>query len=72
MRNLSEAEILNLNKLLQAETAAITKARMIIPAIDDEKLKGVAEASVLSCETRIKQIQQFINENDIIGSMEVH
>jgi hypothetical protein len=72
MRTLSEAEILNLNKLLQAETSAITKTRMIIPAIDDEKLKGVAETSVLACEARIKQIQQFINENDIIDTMEVH
>ncbi|KUO75908.1 MAG: hypothetical protein APF77_07755 [Clostridia bacterium BRH_c25] len=72
MRNLSEAEMLNLNKLLQAETYSISKARMIIPAIDDEKLKGMAETSVLACEMRIKGIQQFINENGVINTLEVH
>lgn len=72
MRKLSEAEILSINKLLHMETSAITKSRVLVPAIDDQTLKGVAEASVLSCEARIKLIQQFINENAVIAPMEVN
>ncbi len=72
MRNLSEAEVLNLNKLLQAETTGVTKARMMIPAINDEELRRTAETSILACEARIKGIQQFIAENNIIDTVEVH
>lgn len=72
MRKLSEAELLNLNKLLQMETSSITKARVMSPMIEDERLKGMTETSILACEARIKQIQQFINENSIIDSREVH
>lgn len=72
MRNLSEAELLNLNKLLQSETAAISKARMIIPVIDDTELRRITETSILACEARIKGIQQFIVENNIIDTVEVH
>lgn len=72
MRKLSEVEILNLNKLLQLETNGVTKARMMIPAINDSDLKRAAETSILSSEVRIKGIQQFINENNIISNVEVH
>lgn len=72
MRKLSQEELINLNKLLQAETSAISKARMIVPAIDDKKLREMVEVSIASCEARIKGIQQFINENDIISTTEVH
>lgn len=72
MRKLSETEILSLNKLLQLETSAITKARIMVPMIEDERLKGIAETSVLSSEARIKNIQQFLNENNIIDTVEVH
>lgn len=72
MRNLTEAEMMNLTKLLQMETTAITKARMMIPAIGDTELKRIAETSILSCEGRIKGIQQFIAENNVIDAVEVH
>jgi len=72
MRKLSEAEVLNLNKLLQAETNGVTKARMMIPAIGDDELRRASETSILASEVRIKGIQQFINENNIIPTAEVH
>lgn len=72
MRKLSEAEVLNLNKLLQAEANAVTKARMMIPAINDEDLRRTSETSILACEMRIKGMQQFITENNIINTAEVH
>ncbi|HYF81823.1 MAG TPA: hypothetical protein VEB00_02170 [Clostridia bacterium] len=72
MRSLSEAELLNLNKLLQAEASGVTKARMMIPAINDDELRRTAETSILTCEARIKGIQQFITENNIINTVEVH
>ena len=72
MRSLSEAELLSLNMLLQSETSGISKTRMMVPAINDEKLKGIAETSILACEARIRGIQQFISENAVINSVEVH
>lgn len=72
MRNLTEAEMLNLNKLLQAEANGVTKARMMFPAINDEELRRTAETSILASEARIKGIQQFITENKIINTLEVH
>jgi hypothetical protein len=72
MRKLSEVEIINLNKVLQLETSGVTKARMMIPAINDSDLRRAAETAILSSEVRIKGIQQFIVENNIINSVEVH
>jgi hypothetical protein len=72
MRKLSEAEVLNLNKLLQAEANAVPKARIMIPVISDDELRRTAETSILACEARIKIIQQFITENKIIDTAEVH
>ncbi len=72
MRKLTEIEILNLNKMLQGESTEVIKARMLIPAINDDELRRASETSILTAEARIKGIQQFINENNILSSVEVH
>ena len=72
MRKLSEEEILNINKLLLMEINEVTKARMLVPAINDDDLRRAVETNILAREVRIKGIQQFINENNIINSPEVH
>lgn len=72
MRKLSESELLSLRELLQAETNVLIKKKMTTPMVNDEDLKRLTEASVMSCEARIKGIQQFINENGIIDMTEVH
>lgn len=72
MRKLSEAEKLNLTKMLQMETNTVTKTKMIVSAINDDELRRATETSILAGEARIKGIQQFINENNVISNTEVH
>jgi len=72
MRQLSQGELLSLRELLQAETNTLIKKKMTAPMVNDEDLKRLIENSVMSCEARIKSIQQFINENGIIDATEVH
>ncbi len=72
MRKLTEIEILNLKKMLKGESTEVIKARMLIPAINDDELRRASETSILTAEARIKGIQQFINENNILSSVEVH
>lgn len=72
MRKLSESEKLNLSKMLQMETNTVTKTKMIVSAINDDELRRATETSILAGEARIKGIQQFINENNVISNTEVH
>lgn len=71
MRNLTEAEKLSLRELLQMETTGLATAKAAKMAITDEELQRAAEASILAAEGRIKGIQQFVNENNILNSGEV-
>lgn len=72
MRHLSEVEMINLNKMLMMETNVVTKARMMISFINDDEMRRATETSILASEARIKGIQQFINENNVITNTEVH
>jgi len=72
MRKLSDTELLNLNKMLQMETNQVTKTKAMITAINDEDLRRISETFIAANEVRIKGIQQFINENNIISNLEVH
>lgn len=72
MRKLTEAEVLTLTELLKMEKDGLAVARAMQPLITDEELKKQAESSVLIMEGRIKGMQQFINENQIIDTKEVH
>jgi hypothetical protein len=71
MRKISDSEILSLRELLQMETNALAKARVSQAAIGDDDLKKAAESGILAMEGRIKAMQQFINENQILGTEEV-
>ncbi len=72
MRNLSDAEMLSLGELLQMETNALTKVKAARALASDQELQRMIEATVLAAEGRIKGIQQFINENNVIHAGEVH
>ncbi|NLZ91526.1 MAG: hypothetical protein GX918_06375 [Clostridiales bacterium] len=72
MRSLSDAEMLSLTELLQMETNALTKVKAARALASDQELQRMIEASILAAEGRIKGIQQFINENGIIPTREVH
>ncbi|MBC2581491.1 hypothetical protein [Clostridium sp. DJ247] len=71
MRKLSEGEILSLTELLKMENDGLKVAKVVQNLITDEGLKRQAETGVLAAEGRIKGIQQFINENKVVGIGEV-
>jgi hypothetical protein len=72
MRKLSDAEMLSLRELLQMETNALAAAKVTQVAIQNSQLKSLTESGVLAAESRIRGLQQFIQENDIIPIQEVH
>jgi hypothetical protein len=72
MRRLADAEMLSLTGLLRMEKDGLAVARAMQTLITDDDLKKQAEAGILAAEGRIKGIQQFINENQVVNVEEVH
>ncbi|GFZ31674.1 hypothetical protein CSC2_22000 [Clostridium zeae] len=66
MRKLSEVEVMSLTSLLTLERDGLAVSRAVQGFINDDEIKKQAEAGILAAEGRIKGIQQFINENQII------
>lgn len=66
MRVLSESEMLSLRELLQMETNALAKIKATEVAVTDDELKSQVKASIMAGEKRVKGIQQFISENNIL------
>lgn len=71
MRLLSEAEKISLAAVIKMESDGLLMQRAINTLISDEDLKRQSESSILATEGRIKAIQQFIVENEILVSEEV-
>lgn len=71
MRKLSQAEVLSLSALLTMERDGLAVSKAMQTLISDDELRKQGEAGVLAAEGRIKEIQQFINENQITGTGEV-
>ncbi|KUO52894.1 MAG: hypothetical protein APF76_14815 [Desulfitibacter sp. BRH_c19] len=71
MRKITTGEKLQFRELLQMESISLAKAKAISTLIEDEELKTLSTSGIEASEARIKGIQQFINENDIV-SMEVN
>lgn len=70
MRKLSEAEVLSLTSMLKMEKDGLAVSKAMQGLISDKELKQQAEAGILAAEGRIKGIQQFINENNIIQEVQ--
>lgn len=71
MRKLTEGELLSLTGLLKMEKDGLTVTRATQALITDEDLMRQGKAGILATESRIKGIQQFINENQITMTGEV-
>ncbi|EGT5079596.1 TPA: hypothetical protein KOY50_001290 [Clostridioides difficile] len=71
MRTLSETEKISLAAVIKIESDGLLMQRAINMLISDEDLKRQSESSILATEGRIKAIQQFIVENEILISEEV-
>lgn len=66
MRKISPAEMLQLRELLQMETNALAKAKVVEPLVQDQELKTQMASGIQAGEARIKGIQQFINEHQLV------
>lgn len=65
MRKLSEGEVLSLTTMLKMENDGLAVAKAMQSVITDEELKKQADSGILAMESRIRGIQQFINENEV-------
>lgn len=67
MRDLTPGEMLSLREFLTAETTGLVNAKTIQPLIQDDQLRASCESSIQAMETRIKALQQFVQENGIMS-----
>ena len=72
MRKITPGENLSLNTLLQMETNALAVAKAGLNTITDPQLKSLAQSGITASESRILGLQQFITENNLINTGEVH
>jgi hypothetical protein len=68
LRKITTAEMLQLHELLQMETNSLAKAKAVTAIIEDNELQNLATSGIQAAEARIKGLQQFINENNIIST----
>ena len=71
MNHISTAEMLELRELLQMETNSVAKAKATQALVKDDELLTLAKSGVQASEARIKALQKFISDHDILTS-EVH
>jgi len=71
LSHISTAEKLQLRELLQMETNSVAKAKATQALIQDDEMLTLAKSGIQASEARIKNLQKFISENNIV-SMEVH
>ncbi|MGI6711162.1 MAG: hypothetical protein ACOX4L_00175 [Bacillota bacterium] len=71
MRDLTPSEILSLREMLTAETTGLVSLKTMQPLISDQKLKVSCDAGIQASEARIRSMQQFLQENQIVSVGEV-
>lgn len=71
MSRISTAEMIQLRELLQMETNSVAKAKATQALIKDDEFKALATSGIQASEARIKALQKFISEKQIL-TPEVH
>ena len=71
MRDISTAEMLQLREMMQMEANAIAKAKATQVLINDDEMMTAFKSGIQASEARLKNMQQFISENNIVRT-EVH
>lgn len=72
MDHISAAEMLQLRELLQMETNSVIFTKATQALIKDDELLTLAKTGVQQSEARIKSIQQFITDRDLVTATEVN
>lgn len=71
MRQITPIEIISLREMLQMESNALAKAKVITGTVSDAQLKSIVDSGIVAAEGRIRGLQAFITENDLINTKEV-
>ncbi len=71
MRELSQGEVLAVTGLLKMEKDGLAFTKAVKNLITDDELKEQVDAGILAAKGRIKGIQQFVNENQLLNVEEV-
>jgi hypothetical protein len=71
LSRISTSEMLQLRELLQMETNSVAKAKATMSLIQDDELMTLAKSGIQATEARIKGIQKFVSDNNIVTA-EVH
>ncbi|MDD3654799.1 MAG: hypothetical protein PHO01_11585 [Desulfotomaculaceae bacterium] len=71
MDKISTAEMLQLRELMQMETNAVAKAKGTQALIKDDELLTLVKSGIQASEARIKSLQRFASERDMVSTMEV-
>ena len=66
MKKISPSEMLQLRELMQMEANALAMARVTHHVIQDPEFKSLSDAGIKAMETRIREMQMFINDHDLI------
>jgi hypothetical protein len=72
LRELTPGEVLQLRELLQMESNALAKAKAVSSVVTDNDLRKSVDVGIQAMEARMKGIQQFIVENNVISTEGVH
>ncbi|TYQ15870.1 UNVERIFIED_CONTAM: hypothetical protein Cloal_2361 [Acetivibrio alkalicellulosi] len=67
MKQLTSSEVIFLSKILQLEATNLSVSNTSLSLISDNKLKSVVKAGIESAENRIKGLQQFLSDNDLVS-----
>lgn len=67
MKKISPSEMLQLRELMQMEANALTMARVTQNVIQDSELKTLADTGIKAMEARIREMQMFISDHDLIS-----
>lgn len=70
MRKITPTEMLALTSLLSMETTTLANAKTVIEYVKNDELKNLLDSFIHISEGKVKNMQQFVVENNIIG--EVH
>lgn len=70
MRKVTTGEMLQLTSLLSMENINVATAKASRELVHDEELKNLLDSFIQEAEGKVKSMQQFIKENEIIS--EVH
>ncbi|GAB6181181.1 hypothetical protein JCM14036_25000 [Desulfotomaculum defluvii] len=72
MRQLTPSEVIQLREMLQMESNALAKSKATLPLITDDDLRREAVNGMQAMDARVRGLQQFIVENEIIRTEGVH